>query len=203
MKNQLLLILILIVLQSCHEKKSPIIEGSDTLTVESNEKIDTIEFNYIRYRRNGDTSHLPKMILIKKNIDDTLSFTYLKEGEEYWKYEFIYRENQFESIKQDYLNLIDSIALPNQHQMIYKYEVFTTAEDGDGAYLFNPKFGLIAGISYSWGNRDLLSSWNDKDSVLLKEITDFLIQDTSNIWKAKFPPPPETMVIIGQDSINE
>ena len=199
MRNNLLIIITLFILQSCNDNKNSIIKDTTTQAVESVETIDTVKFNYTRYRRNGDTTHLPEMLLIKHRPHDTITFTCIKEEHEYWKFGFINRKNHFELITKNDLVLIDSITLPIQQIKLYKYEVIAPAADGDGAYFFNPDFGLVAGISYSWGNRDFLNNWSNKDSLLIRKITDFLTQDTSNIWRAKYPPPPEIAVSIEQD----
>ena len=143
---------------------------------------DTISITLKRYSLPDENPDIFDYNLIReKKGDSLLSFSYYKDTVLSRHYNFNIRQGRFELI-QDKVNpelaIVDTIEfhLLNEYLIVFKYEVRIPSIDGDAGFLFNQKYGLMGYSSYSWGNKTVLTNWDDSDFE--KEITGILLADT-------------------------
>lgn len=193
------IIILLAITNSCQTKH----DNSNNYNGEVSElRRDTISLIHKRYSSpDGSPDIFEYKLLREQKGDSFLSFRYYQDTALSRHYDFLISGEQFKLIQDttgsEYLILVDTfkIQLTGEPLLIYKYEKFLPPIDGSICYLFNEKYGLIAYSSYSWGNKTLLTNWNEINFE--HEITKIMLADNVRYLSRQNnilpPPPPRTV----------
>jgi len=170
---------------------------NDDDTVDSKLTNDTILITEKLFYYGDDSSVIFNYTIIRKQQGDSLLiFQYYKDTVLSRQYDFNIRQGQFKLIQDKGnpgLAVVDtfSIQLLNENLVVYKYELQLPAIDGDWGILFNKKYGRLGCSAYTWGNRSILTNWNNLDFE--EELKAILLADTVRYLKRQeinHPPPP-------------
>jgi hypothetical protein len=158
--------------------------------------VDTIPIEFTTFDLGNDSFGFSHQRLIKSSINDTIKFEYLTEINNNGRdttisndFQFYHHLEEFHEINVAGLECVDTFSLPVLDSIIriFKFEFIDPPIDGEGALLFNPRFGLIANVSYAWGNKHILSDWEGLHKSLFDSLAIRLLTTDSIILRPSDP----------------
>lgn len=191
MKHQLFIVLILSFLTSCQ---------TSTSTHQFIEKTDKTVFK--RFSVDGEKGNVHEYLLDRKHIKDSLlTFRYYRDTTTFKSFEFDISSDQFELISSNIdhgLSVVDTIylTLNNEELEIFKFEKVNPPPDGAFGVLLNKKYGMIGFSPFDWGNKTILTKWNDQDFE--QNLKSQLINSGSQHLSRKHPIPLPSIEELGK-----
>ena len=190
----MLAFLVVLCSRSPHE---PDTKDAESPAVEHRTDTIPVVFRQFNQYEGGDRYYKLQLLREQKG-DSLLSFRYFKGEELHYQYAFNIRVGKFELFQKEEnpeLALVDTLTIQMNDQALplFKYERRNPPIDGDVGLVFNPKYGLMAHVIYTWGNQNLLTSWKGQD--LEPEVKQLLLGSERLMRTSKsFPPPPPGQV---------